>query len=100
MTFFQQHNVQVLIANLSVQSLRPDSSSSYHTYASDVDERVYVWAQGKKMPYLSLLPVIRRAFQEQNTAEVMIQGDGHPTNDTHARIEAALRPWILQNLKP
>jgi lysophospholipase L1-like esterase len=97
-SFFQQHNVQILITDLSLKALRPDSNASYHTYARAVDEHVSAWAQKKNVPYLSLLPVIRQAFQEQEPAQVMIQGDGHPTNDTQARIKAALRPWLEQHL--
>ena len=98
LSFFQKHAVQVLITNLNIYSLQPNSGPASAAYAGDIDERVSAWAREKKLPFFSLLPVIRQSFREKNTAEVIIQGDGHPTNETHARIEAALRPWLLQNL--
>lgn len=95
----QRHGVQVLAANLSIHAARPGSSTERHAYARAVDERASAWAQKNKLPFLSLLPVIRQAFQEETAAEVMIRGDGHPTGETHARIEAALRPWLLRHLR-
>lgn len=40
-----------------------------------------------------------QAFKEKKAAALIIKGDGHPTNITHVRIEAALRPWLQQHLE-
>ncbi|MDM8529921.1 SGNH/GDSL hydrolase family protein [Anaerolineales bacterium HSG25] len=95
---FQQNNVQVLVTNLSIKSIRPDVDSAYHDYAFNVDERVSTWAEEKQIPSFSLLPVIIQIFKEKEISEVIIEGDGHPTSNTHAIMETALRPWLLQKL--
>jgi len=95
---FRQHNIRVLVTNLSIKSVRPDSEPPYHTYAHNLDNRVYAWAQEKQLPFLSLLPVMTQVFKEKQIFEVVIKNDGHPTRDTHAMIAAALYPWLLQHL--
>lgn len=94
----REKNTQVLVTNLSIKSIRPKLGSSFHTYAQTVNEYVAAWAKENELPFFSLLPVIRQTLKEKKIAEVTIKGDGHPTNSTHSIIEAALRPWVLQNL--
>ncbi len=94
-----QRGVRLLVANLSIHAVRPGSSTARQTYARTLDERASAWAGRRRLPFLSLLPVARQAFAEQRAAEVIITGDGHPTAATHARIEAALRPWLLRHLR-
>lgn len=95
---FEQHGTQLLVANLSIHAVRPESKSGRQDYARTVDGYASTWAERRRLPFLSLLPVIRQAFQEKPASEVIIKGDGHPTAETHTRIEATLRPWLLQNL--
>ncbi|CAK8715693.1 hypothetical protein GCAAIG_05095 [Candidatus Electronema halotolerans] len=94
----QRHGVRLLVANLSIYTVRPGSTSAHQTYARTVDEHAAAWAGRRQLPFLSLLPVIRQAFAERKISEVMIKGDGHPTAETHARIEAVLRSWLQQHL--
>lgn len=94
----QRHGVRLLVANLSIHAVRPGSSTAHRIYARTVDEYAAAWAGRRHQPFLSLLPVIRQTFAERKTAEVIIKGDGHPAAETHARMEAALRSWLLQHL--
>lgn len=94
----QQHGVQLLVANLSLYTVRPDSSRARQIYGQAVDKHISAWARQRQLPFLSLLPMAHQAFAEQRIAEVMIPGDGHPTAAMHARMEATLRPWLLQQL--
>ena len=75
----QRHGIQLLVANLSLYTVRPDSSKARQIYGRTVDEHASAWAGHRQLPFLSLLPMARQAFAEQRIAEVMIPGDGHPT---------------------
>lgn len=91
----QEHHHPLFIANLS--TLPPDSP--YAVHARYVDEQVAAWAKEKGLPFLSLLPMMARLYQEKPLSEIIIEDDGHPTSTTHALIEAVLRPWLLDQLK-
>ncbi|WP_417908997.1 SGNH/GDSL hydrolase family protein [Candidatus Electronema sp. PJ] len=97
-TYLQQRKVKLLITHLSVHSVQPKSGLSALNYANSVDHHASRWAKEKKLPFFSLLPMMHQAFKEKKVAELIIKGDGHPTSNTHARIEAALRPWLQQHL--
>jgi lysophospholipase L1-like esterase len=91
----QEHHLQLFIANLS--TMPPDSP--YSVPARYVDEQIAAWAKEKGLPFLSLLPIMAEIYQEKPLSEIIIEDDGHPTPATHALIETALRPWLLEQLK-
>lgn len=93
---FREHNIQVLVVNLSIHAIQPNSA--YFSHAYHLDELISSWTKEKQLPFLSLLPVIERAYKEKQPSEIVIECDGHPTSETHAMIEATLRPWLLQQL--
>lgn len=94
LTLFHEHNIQVFVANLSV---RPPNSP-YYTHIRHLDERVSAWTKEKELPFLSLLSVIAQVYEEKQPSEIIIIDDSHPTPETHALIETALRSWLLQYL--
>lgn len=96
-TTFQKHQVQVLLASLNLRTIQPDSP--YYDLAHHLDDQMAGWAAEKQLLYFSLIPVITSSYKEKQWSELTIKEDGHPNPETHALIEAALRPWLLQHLQ-
>lgn len=96
-TTFQKHQVQVLLASLNLRTIQPDSP--YYDLAQRLDDHMAGWAAEKQLLYFSLIPVITSVYKEKQWSEMTIKEDGHPNPETHALIEAALRPWLLQHLQ-
>ncbi|MCK5521707.1 MAG: SGNH/GDSL hydrolase family protein [Thiomargarita sp.] len=99
---FHQRGIAVMITNLSVTGQEPGLNPAYREHASTLDQKVSKWAAKEKLPFLSLLPTISRAVEEHQLhfhTKVVIEDDGHPTPETHARIERTLRPWVINSLE-
>jgi len=98
---FRQRNIPVLIANLSVVALEPNVHSVYREHALVLDEKVSTWTESAQVPFLSLLPTLFQAIEENPPfiTGVVIQDDGHPNAKTHAKIAESLKPFIIQELK-
>jgi len=98
---FRQRNIPVLIANLSVVALDPSAHPIYRKHAQTLDEKVSTWTKAENLPFLSLLPTLLQAIEENPPfiTGVVIQDDGHPNAKTHAKIAESLKPFIIQELK-
>lgn len=97
---FQQRNIPILIANLSVVALEPNAHPIYREHALTVDEKVSTWAKSSNLPFLSLLPTMFQVIEENPSfiSGVVIQDDGHPNAKTHAKLAESLKPFIIQEL--
>jgi len=95
-----QRNIPVLIANLSVVALEPNVHGVYRKHALALDEKVSTWTKAENLPFLSLLPTLFQAIEENPPfiSGVVIQDDGHPNAKTHEMIADNLKPFIIQNL--
>jgi hypothetical protein len=96
---FRRHQVSVLITSLCLGTLAPSANEAYYrTHCRQLDDRIRSWANGRDLPFLSLLPVISALFREHRAVDIMLKDDGHPTKVTHAALERVLRPWIADHL--
>jgi len=95
-----QRGITVMITNLSVTGQEPGLNKAYREHAALLDQKAAQWAKQQGLPFLSLLPMIAAAVTELEPFEsqIVIQDDGHPTPQIHARIEQTLQPWIINHL--
>jgi hypothetical protein len=92
----RQNQVQVLLANLSIHAMQPNSPFADH--ARHLDQRISEWSQTKHLPFFSLLPAFVRIYEQEAPAKIIIECDTHPTPYTNRLIAASLRSWLWPQL--
>lgn len=95
----RHRDVQILIASLCLGTIAPGVNDSYREHAYNLDNQVNQWATARHLPFLSLLPVVTRAFAENPLTEVMIADDGHLAKTSQRVLKEALQPWLQMQLK-
>ena len=95
----EEENVRLLVATLALGTLVPRVPESHHAHARNLEEAAQAWAESRGLPFLSLYPVTESALAELPWEEVMLTDDGHPTEEMHRRLGAALTPWLRENLQ-
>jgi len=91
-------NIDLLVATSCSVTLAFPDIQEYTTHCSNLETRVEQWADKYSVPFLSLVPVMKKALQEHKINDVLIFNDYHPTPLTHSLLADELYPFVSNRL--
>ncbi len=92
---FKNKKVPVYLIFLSLGNLSPGLDKAYAIHAETFNKKVKTWAKTNKIPFLSLVPVIKKLMKTVPATDIMIKDDGHPTAKLHKIISDHIWKWLL-----
>lgn len=93
----RQQQITVMIASLCLGTIAA-SPAVFQEHAQNLDKHIQQWATAQQLPFISLLPVIEKAFAKHPVTEIMIPDDGHLTAKGHLILKETLQPWLVKQL--
>lgn len=94
----RRRDIPLLLAGLCTVTLALPANEGYAAQCASLEEHSRQWAQAHSVPYLSLAPTMRQAFQEHRLDEILLLNDFHPTPLTHGLLAEALSPFVSASL--
>ncbi len=94
----QSRDIDLLVTSLCTVTLAFHKVQEYTTHCSNVEIGVKQWADQHSVPYLSLIPSMKKALWEHKNTDVLIFNDYHPTPMAHRMLADELYPFVLNRL--
>ncbi len=79
----REKDIKVMVSTLCSVTLASPNVRAYTEYCSNLETRVEEWASYNALPYLSMVPTMRRTLHRNRRNDVLIFNDLHPTPLTH-----------------
>ena len=95
----QSRDIDLLVTSLCTVTLAFHKVQEYTTHCSNFEARVKQWTDQHNVPYLSLIPSMKKALWEHKNNDVLIFNDFHPTPMAHSLLADELYPFVLNRLK-
>jgi hypothetical protein len=102
LTFFynnlQRRGIDLLVTSLCTVTLAFPDDREYTAYCSNLEENVSKWAKHNSVPYLSLIPTMKKALHDHEQNDILIFKDMHPTPLAHTILSEKIYSFVVEHL--
>ncbi len=91
--------IPVFMVFLGLGSLVPGKNEAYANHTMALNNKVKSWSNANGLPFISLVPLIKKLLEQNPVTDIMINDDGHPTPKTQKRICDQLWAELVEHKK-
>jgi lysophospholipase L1-like esterase len=92
-------NIPVYFVSLSYQSVNPNYVQDMRELAASYVDYEEKWAKSKNVPFFTVREFAKESYKTHPDLKLHIEGDGHPTKETHAKFAKLIADWLRPQLK-